>query len=74
MSEQFKAASIRALIGLIASALVIINSYLIGEVAGRIALGAFALSLVPVISRLGEGLYDSNRQSSGNVQPGDVRA
>jgi hypothetical protein len=72
MSEQLKAASIRAGIGAIAAALSAASAYLYGEVDGRLAAAGFVTALSPILVRMLEGVYDTNRAENGDIKPSDV--
>jgi hypothetical protein len=72
MSEQLKAAAIRAGIAAVAAGLAAASSYLYGEVDGRLALAGFVTALSPILVRVLEGVYDTNRADNGDIRPGDV--
>jgi hypothetical protein len=72
MSEQLKAAGIRAGIAAIAAGLASASAYLYGEVDGRMALAGFVTALSPILVRVLEGVYDTNRADNGDIRPSDV--
>jgi hypothetical protein len=76
MSEQMKAAIIRALItGLIAAATTALTTWSVTDDTKTIIIAAATAFLGPFITRgLGEGAYDTKRNLEGDVQPSDVGA
>jgi hypothetical protein len=72
MSEQLKAAAIRAGIAAVAAGLASASAYLYGEVDGRMALAGFVTALSPILVRVLEGVYDTNRADNGDIRPSDV--
>jgi len=81
MSEQYKAAFVRALIvgGLSAittatAAWQTLPTPMSQQDVKTVIAGAVAAFLTPFIARFGgEGYYDTRRAQSGNVNPGDVQ-
>lgn len=73
MSPQFKSALTRSGIMVLVAALGASQSFLLGESNGRLALAMFIGSLIPIISRLGEGVYDTYRANAGKVHEGDIQ-
>lgn len=72
MSEQLKAATWRAGIATIAAGLTSASAYLYGEVDGRLALAGFVTALSPILVRMLEGVYDTQRANTGDIRESDV--
>ena len=75
MSEQYKAALIRALItGVITSALTALSTWATTNEPKTIIIAAGTAFLTPFAARfVGEGAYDTQRAKIGDVKPSDVR-
>jgi hypothetical protein len=75
MSEQLKAALIRALIvGLVSAASTALATWATTSEAKTILISTGTAFLAPFIARFGgEGTYDSRRAERGDVRESDVR-
>ena len=74
MSPQVLASIQRAAIMILVASLMTGQAYMLGSLSEKEAGAAIFGATAAAISRFGEGLYDSRRQSMGNVQSGDVTA
>lgn len=74
MSAQLQAAFVRALVVGFFTALLTLLTSLQQNQSGKEAFLAAGIAWVTVIlgRGFGEGAYDTSRQNSGNVKPGDV--
>lgn len=72
MSPQMKAAAIRAGLLTIIAALGAAQTYLVGTMTVQESLASFIAALVVILGRLGEGIYDTQRANTGDIQEGDV--
>lgn len=67
MSPQLRVAFYRAAIMASVIALTSSSAYISGAVDGRAALAGFLTSLAAIISRIGEGFYDTKMAGKGVV-------
>jgi len=72
MSEQMKAAAIRAGLLTIVAALTAAQTYLLGTMTVNESIASFVAALVVILGRLGEGIYDTQRANTGDIRAGDV--
>lgn len=72
MSEQVKAALIRAAIGASVAVLASGQAWVLGQISDREFAAAGLAALSAAVIRVGEGLYDTKRATEHNVKPSDV--